>query len=201
MFLLHFIPTSLIYPIIGLCAIAFIVLYCFKSLVPEPYRAAALAILAILTFGGIYYKGQADLKAEYEVKQAEQDKKIAELQAQSAKVTTKVITKYVTRDSKIKENGNAIKDAAKNQITKQDDDTYRLPNKFVRLHDAAVQNTVPGTPGSTDDGPSDVKLSDATQTIVDNYGTCNRYIEQNRALKEWIREQQKVFNEGKTNGS
>lgn len=178
---------------IGFCSIAFIVLFVFKSILPLPYRDAILVILGILISGGIYYKGQADLDASYKIKEAKQQEQIAELQQKSAQVTTTVVTKYVTRDSKIKENSNAIKDIAKNSITKQDDDNYRLPNRFVLLHDAAVQNTVPDPAGLSDDGPSDIKLSTATQTITSNYSTCNRYIEQNRALKEWIKEQQKVY--------
>jgi hypothetical protein len=60
------------------------------------------------------------------------------------------------------------------------------------LHDAAAKNELPDSTRATDETASNVKLSEATTTIVTNYGICNQNSEQLKALQEWVSEQKKL---------
>jgi hypothetical protein len=60
------------------------------------------------------------------------------------------------------------------------------------LHDAAAKNELPDSAGASDARTSDVKLSEATSTVIENYGLCHQNIEQLKGLQEWVREQKRL---------
>jgi hypothetical protein len=69
-----------------------------------------------------------------------------------------------------------------------------VPNGFVVLHDSASRNEVPDSTRGVDEGASKVKLSGIAETVTTNYTTYYQVSEQLKALQQWVKEQQSVYN-------
>ncbi|CAB4122830.1 hypothetical protein UFOVP28_52 [uncultured Caudovirales phage] len=59
-----------------------------------------------------------------------------------------------------------------------------VSSNFVLLHDAAAVGDAPAAP-SPDDTPSAIKTDQALSTIVDNYKSCQIYIERLKGWQDW----------------
>lgn len=179
--------------------------------------ASVLVILFLV--GMIYGKGRHDAKviADYEtalhnaqdaLRLAKAETAAARLEAQQAKVTTQVVTKYVDRVKIIHEKGATIIQEVPKYVTQADDRRCTVPTGFVELwnvsNSGSSESYVPNATGSPDEGtsgtlnlqveevPSDVQLSDiAQQHVLESQYTLT-VEEQLRALQEWVREQQKL---------
>jgi hypothetical protein len=62
------------------------------------------------------------------------------------------------------------------------------------LHNSASKNEVPDSTGGVDDSPSGLKLSTTLETVVGNYILYYETAEQLKALQEWVRTQEKIYN-------
>ena len=67
-----------------------------------------------------------------------------------------------------------------------------IPQSFVRLHDAAAENTVPDPTTRVDGASSGIALSEAERTIIDNYAIYHKVADQLKALQEWVSEEKKA---------
>jgi hypothetical protein len=139
-------------------------------------------------------EGGISNQERWEAKVADAKIEMAKKDAQSADATTKVITKYVTKVEVVKEKGDAIIKEVPKYITKDADNQCVIPNGFVLLHDSASRNEVPDSTRSVDAGASDVKLSGVATTVAENYTTYYKVTEQLKALQEWVKEQQRIYN-------
>lgn len=189
MFLLSFLPDWIFYVLllvsgVGLFLSSFLANLPFISTYAKPIQIGSVIGLIF----SVYMCGGIANEEGWQKKVLEQQAEIAKLKQQEAEVTTKVVTKYIDKVTIVKEKNNEI---AK-YITTASDSKCQLPNSFSVLHDAAAKNELPDSAGAVDARASDVKLSEATTTIIANYGACNQNAEQLKALQEWIREQQKL---------
>ena len=119
---------------------------------------------------------------------------MAKKETASAEVTTKVITKYVTKIEVVKEKGNEIIKQVPVYITKDADAKCDVPNGFVVLHNSAVKNEIPNTAREFNEKSSGVELSTVGKTVAGNYTTCNEVREQLTTLQDWIKQQEKLYN-------
>jgi hypothetical protein len=62
------------------------------------------------------------------------------------------------------------------------------------LHDSAAKNEVPNSATGVDEGASAVKLSDVARTVTINYNNYHQLTEQLKALQDWVKQQEKVYN-------
>ena len=189
MWILSFLPDWLFYAIalasfIALVAATFLKVIPFIGKYAIPIQLLSFVILLI----SIFLCGGLANEASWQLKVAKTNAEIAELKVKSEKVSTKVVTKYIDRIQVVKEKGNEIV----KYVNKESDSKCELPNSFVVLHDAAAKNELPDPSRASNAGASDVKLSGATTTIVQNYGTCWEIREQLKALQEWVSEQKKL---------
>ena len=189
MWLLSFLPDWLFYAAALVSFVALIAATFFKVI---PFIGKYALPIQLLSFVSllisIFLCGGLANEASWQLKVAKTNAEIAELKAKSEKVSTKVVTKYIDRIQVVKEKGNEIV----KYINKESDSKCELPNSFVVLHDAAAKNELPDTSRVADARASDIKLSGATTTIVQNYGTCWEIREQLKALQEWVSEQKKL---------
>ena len=162
----------------------------FVSMYRVPIQVASIIILVF----GVYMEGGISNQEKWEAKVAEAKLEMAQKETASAEVTTKVVTKYVTKIQIVKEKGDVIIKEVPKYITKESDAKCPIPNAFVVLHDSASKNEVPDTARLADEGTSATKLSTVTETVVGNYSICHQNAEQLKALQDWVREQQKVYN-------
>lgn len=189
MFLLSFLPNWIFYILlllsgVGLFLSSFLANLPFISTYAKPIQIASVIGLVF----SVYMCGGISNEEGWQKKVLQQQAEIAQLKQKEAEVSTKVVTKYVDKITVVKEKNNEI---AK-YINQDADAKCQLPNSFSVLHDAAAKNELPDSARATDASASGVKLSEATTTIVGNYGICNQNSEQLKALQEWIREQQKL---------
>ena len=189
MWLLSFLPDWIFYAllllsVIGTFAGTFLSNIPFIATYAKPIQYGSIVILLF----SVYMVGGIANEEGWQKKVLQQQTEIAQLKQKEAEVSTKVVTKYIDKITVVKEKNNEI---AK-YINTQADGMCQLPNSFSVLHDAAAKNQLPDSAGAVDARASDVKLSEATTTIIANYGTCNQNVEQLKALQEWIREQQKL---------
>lgn len=189
MFLLSFLPNWIFYILlllsgVGLFLSSFLANLPFISTYTKPIQIASVIGLVF----SVYMCGGISNEEGWQKKVLQQQAEIAQLKQKEAEVSTKVVTKYVDKITVVKEKNNEI---AK-YINQDADAKCQLPNSFSVLHDAAAKNELPDSARATDASASGVKLSEATTTIVGNYGICNQNSEQLKALQEWIREQQKL---------
>lgn len=191
MWLLSFLPDWLFYAVAFFSFIALLLASFVKSIpIIGKYAIPIQAISFIVLVISVFLCGGLSNEASWQLKVAKANVEIAELKVKEEKVTTKIVTKYIDRIQVVKEKGNEIIKYV--DVIKESDSKCELPNSFVVLHDAAAKNELPDPARITDAGASNLKLSTATTTIVENYGITNQITEQLKALQAWIREQQKI---------
>jgi hypothetical protein len=139
-------------------------------------------------------EGAISNQEKWEAKVAEAKLEVAKKEAQSAEVTTQVVTKYIDRVKIVKEKGDVIVQEVPKYITMESDAKCDVPNSFVVLHDSAVKNEIPDAARASDARTSSVKISGIATTVAENYGTCHEVREQLKSLQEWIREQERLYN-------
>lgn len=109
-------------------------------------------------------------------------------QLAAAKVSERIVTRYVDRVRVVRERGATITREVPVYVTPQADARCVVPLGFARVHDAAATGTdLPRPAGSADAAPSGVALSAVASTVVDNYTTCHATAAQLAALQEWLR--------------
>lgn len=143
---------------------------------------------------GLWMEGGISNQERWEAKVADAKLEMAKKDTESAEATTKVVTKYVTKVQIVKEKGDVIIKEVPKYITKADDAQCVIPNGFVLLHDSASKNEVPDSTRGVNAGASDVKLSEVATTVTENYTTYHKVAEQLKALQEWVKEQQRIYN-------
>jgi hypothetical protein len=189
MWLLSFVPDWIFY---GLALASFVALILATFLKVIPFIGKYAIPIQLLSFVvllvSVFLCGGLSNEASWQLKVAKTNAEIAELKAKSEKVSTKVVTKYIDRIQVVKEKGNEIV----KYVNKESDAKCELPNSFVMLHDAAAKNEFPDATRASDAGASEIKLSGATTTIIQNYGTCWEIREQLKSLQEWVTEQKKL---------
>ena len=199
MWILNLLPDSLMYIAVMLVLLAGIVGYIlgtFGNLFPmiRPYSSLIKTISTILMVCGVYLYGGYAVEMEWRDRadqlQAEIDKK----DAVSVQVTEKIVTRYVDRVKIIKEKGNVIIKEVPKYITEKSDAECIIPQSYVVLHDSASNNEIPVTTGGIDDTPSGLKLSTTLETVVGNYNLYYETAEQLKALQNWVKEQEKIYN-------
>lgn len=156
-------------------------------------QSTSLTVVIAITafFSGCQYNKSSHNTEEELLKQ-----KIAQLTQQSKQVTTQVETVYkdkIIYIDKIKTQ--VITQYVPQFISTQANDSCIIPNGFVRLHDSAADNQIPGTASTTDAAPSEVDLIATTKVITSNYYTCHATTEQLLALQDWITKQKQLQNE------
>ena len=195
MWLLDFLPFWIFHLIVlagigGLIASAVLKFIPFVSIYRMPIQVASIIALVL----GVYMEGGISNQEKWEARVAEAKLEMAKKETASAEATTKVVTKYVTQIQLVKEKGDVIIKEVPKYINADVDAKCAIPNAFVVLHDSASVNEVPDASRLANEGTSATKLSTVTETVVGNYSICHQNTEQLKALQEWIREQQKVYN-------
>ena len=189
MWLLSFLPDWIFYGLALASFVALVAATFFKVIPFIGKYALPIQLLSFVTLlVSVFLCGGLANEASWQLKVAKTNAEIAELKAKSEKVSTKVVTKYIDRIQVVKEKGNEIV----KYVNKESDAKCELPNSFVVLHDAAAKNELPDPTRASNAGASEVKLSGATTTIIQNYGTCWEIREQLKALQEWVTEQKKL---------
>jgi hypothetical protein len=163
-------------------------------LFPIPYKTIVQVLsIAVIAFS-LYMEGGIANEEGWKLKVKEAEAKAAQKETLAAETTVQVVTKYVKKIETIKEKGDVIIKEIPTYITKVDDSKCAVPNGFVMLHDSASRNEVPDTSRVVDDGASKVKISGVTGTVVENYTTYYQVSEQLKALQQWVKEQQSIYN-------
>lgn len=161
----------------------------FVGLYLKQIRIASIVALLV----GIWFNGYIAREDYWQAQFAEMKIAAAKREAESAKVTTQVVTKYIDRVTVVKETSDATVKAIPKLISQDADAKCDVPNGFVMLHDSAAKGEVPDTSGSSNEAASGVKISEVGQTVTENYGTCHQNAEQLKSLQEWIKSQQKIY--------
>lgn len=195
MWLLDFLPSWIFHLIVlagigGILASTVLKFIPFISNYKLPIQVGSVIILAF----GLFMEGGISNQEKWEARVAEVKLEMAKKDAESAEATTKIVTKYVTVDRIVKEKGDAIVKEIPKFISKDADAKCVVPNGFVLLHDSASKNEVPDSTRSVDEGASKVKLSGIAETVTTNYTTFYQVSEQLKALQEWVKEQQSIYN-------
>lgn len=125
-------------------------------------------------------------------KEIEWKEKYALLEYAQQNTSKQVEIKYIEKIKEVKGKTNVIIKEVPKYITKESDNRCILPKSAIVLHDSATNGEIPDTTRSIDESPSEVKLSDYSRTVIENYGSCLENSEQLIAIQNWIKEQQKL---------
>ena len=199
MWLISLIPDSTLYGLILMMIVAGAVAYAatmFSFLMPYNKLLTPLVrvIAVAMMVGGVYLYGGYGVEMGWRKKAAELQAEIDRKNAESVIVTEKIVTQYKEKIKVVKEKGDVIIQKVPQYITKESDTKCIIPNSFVVLHDSAAKNEVPNSTTGVDEGASAVKLSDVARTVTINYNNYHQLTEQLKALQDWVKQQEKVYN-------
>jgi len=188
MWLLSFLPTY-VFHLLTLIGVGGVI----ATLLPIPYKSIVQIISVIVLSFSLYMEGGISNQVEWEAKVAQVKLDMAVKDVESAKVTTKIVTKYIKQIQIVKETGDVIIKQIPMYITKNDDSMCAVPNGFVLLHDSASRNEVPDSSRVPNSGASNVKISEVAGTVIYYYTTYYQLAEQLKSLQDWIKEQQQIY--------
>ena len=199
MWLLSLIPDSILYGFVWMMIISGAVAYLvtmFTFLMPQSKILTPLIrVLAVaMMVGGVYLYGGYGVNKYWLDEVKKQKEEIARIEKESQQVTEKIVVEYKEKVKVVKEKGDVIIQKVPEYITKESDTKCVVPNSFVVLHDMAAKNEVPNTSAGVDEGASAVKLSDVARTVTINYNNYHQLTEQLKALQDWVKQQEKVYN-------
>jgi len=152
----------------------------------------AAPLFYILFLAGVYLEGNLNGTSNYLKAVAAFNEKIKEAEGKSKEVNERIKTVYVDRVQIIKEKGKDNVKYIEKVVTKYDN-MCTLSNAAIGVHNSASQNEVARSTTGTDEGASDVKISELLKTINDNYSIYYQTREQVIAWQTWYNEQKKIF--------
>lgn len=152
-------------------------------------RVPAWAWIALALIGAgwlyghtCYNAGQADVQAKWDASVERGKAQVARLQAESNRVSTKIVTQYVDRVHVVKEKADAIVRQVPVFVPAG---LPLLPGGFRLLHDAAATNEpVPVGSDAADGAP--VAPQDVAATVAGNYATDHETAERLISLQDWV---------------
>lgn len=199
MWLINLIPDSVLYGFIWIMIIAGAMAYIatmFTFLMPySKIMTPLVRVLAVvLMVGGVYLYGGYGVQKYWTGEIEKQKAEIARIEKESKQATEKIVVKYKEKIKIVKEKGNVIVQKVPEYITKESDTQCVVPNSFVMLHDSAAKNQVPDSTKGIDETASGTKLSDVARTITINYNNYYQLAEQVKALQDWVKQQEKIYN-------
>lgn len=180
--------------LLGIAGVIASLVFKFIPFISQYTLPIQVVSILVLVFG-VYMEGGISSQEKWEAKVAAVKLEITQKAVVSAEISTKVLTKYITRVEIVKQKGDDIVKEVPIYITKVDDSKCVIPNGFVLLHNSASQNEVPDSTRGFDAGASEIKLSGVATTVIENYTTYYTVSEQLKSLQEWVRLQQKLYNE------
>ena len=199
MWLLSLIPSEVLYGFIWMMIISGAVAYIatmFSFLMPQSKIFIPLVrVLAVaMMVGGVFLYGGYGVNKYWLDQVKKQKEEIARIEKQSQQVTEKIVVEYREKIKVVKEKGDVIIKKVPEYITKESDAQCVIPNSFVLLHDSAAKNEVPDASRGVDETASGAKLSDVARTVTINYNNYHQLSEQLKALQDWVKQQEKIYN-------
>lgn len=188
-FIFKYLPDILIHIILLIGILGYIA--SFIPLIPNKIILKNLSILFFVL--GVYFEGGLAITKEYENQQKEWQTKIQIAEQKSKEETVRIETQVVERIKYVRGKTEVVVAKVPIYITKEVDAKYPVPNSFVLLHDAAARSEVPPSSGSAYEGTSDIKISEVTRTVAENYGTCHEVRQQLLGWQDWYRTQKKIY--------
>lgn len=146
----------------------------------------------ILFLTGIYLEGTIASKKDFNKVLAQYEEKLKFAEEKSGKVNEVIKTVYVDKVRVIKEKSGENVKYIETVVTKYDN-LCTLSNAAIKLHDSASQNEMARSAPGTNEGTSDVKISELLRTVTENYGTYYQTREQLIGWQQWYNEQKKIF--------
>lgn len=177
--------------IVGILAIVASFFFNFIPFVSQYKLPIQVVAIALLVFG-VFFEGARFNEDSWRLKVADAEKKVLEMQAQSAEANTKLAEKIAENESLRKAKKNETTKIITQVVTKYDN-KCELSNAFVQLHDSASQDSVPPSPEQITGGASDVKASEVLDVVTDNYSICYDIRDRLIGWQEWYKTQREIF--------
>lgn len=140
MWILNWLPDFVFYLILIVGVLALLAGWALR-MVPlvAKYSLPIQVVGVLLTILGVWFAGGIAKDAEWKARVAELENKVAQAEAKSAKVNTKVVTKVVTKTQVIKQKGDDVVRYIDREITKYDTEC-KIPQVAIQAHDASALN-------------------------------------------------------------
>jgi hypothetical protein len=149
MWILHFLPDTLILWICNIVLLAGILLTVaafFIQRIPviNQYRTPAQVLGIALLVIGVYWRGGYSIEMKWRERVAEVEARVAAAEAKSAEENIKIVTKVVTKTQVIRTRGETITKYIDREIVKYDEKFARggvceIPQEFIKAHNSAAE--------------------------------------------------------------
>jgi energy-coupling factor transporter transmembrane protein EcfT len=149
MWILHFLPDTLILWICNIVLLAGIFLTVtafFIKRIPviNQYRIPAQVLGIALLVLGVYWRGGYAIEMEWRERVAEVEARVAAAEAQSKEENVKIVTKVVTKTQIIRTRGETITKYIDREIVRYDEKFAKggiceIPQEFIKAHNSAAE--------------------------------------------------------------
>ena len=149
MWILHFLPDTLILWICNIVLLAGVLLtaaaFFIKNIpVINQYRIPAQVLGIALLVMGVYWRGGYAIEMEWRERVAEVEARVAAAEAKSAEENVKIVTKVVTKTQVIRTRGETITKYIDREIVRYDEKFAKggvceIPQEFIKAHNSAAE--------------------------------------------------------------
>ena len=143
MWILHFLPASIILAFCNILLLAGIVLTTagffahripFVSQYQLPFKIGGILLLVL----GVYFRGGVAVETEWRERVSEVEAKLQVAEQQSAKENTRIETRVVKKTEYIKTRGQDIVQYVDREVTRYDNSCI-IPKPFIEAHNRAAE--------------------------------------------------------------
>lgn len=136
--ILTVVPELVIHLILALGLVGlFIAAFIQKIPFVNQYKLPIQIVSLLLALSGVYLEGALSYKQSVAIEVAELRQKLAEAEAEGAKVNTEIVERIVTDTQVIREKGRTITEYIDREVVKYDD-TCVVPNEVINAHNMAA---------------------------------------------------------------
>jgi hypothetical protein len=143
MFILHFLPDSIILAFCNILLLAGIVLTTagffahripFVSQYQLPFKVAGIALLVL----GVYFRGGYAVEAEWRERVAAVEAQLKEAEAKSADANTQIETRVQKQVTSIRQRMTYVRQYVDREVVKYNDQC-QIPQPFIEAHNRAAE--------------------------------------------------------------
>ena len=145
MWILNWLPDAVFHLILIAGVLALLAGWSLKMIpLIRQYSLPIQVAGVLLTIVGVWYEGGTAKDAEWKARVAEVEKKVAEAEAKSSQVNTKVVTKVVTKLEVVRVKGDEVIKYVDREIVKYDTKfgpggQCEIPKEFIKAHNQAAE--------------------------------------------------------------